>query len=97
MPAHLPGHSRAMTDALPTHSGPHGGPHGVDPHELSDDDVVREVTRLHETRHETFLHGSADALLNHTRRTTELEDEYLRRHPEREIDPGRLRAGARER
>lgn len=52
---------------------------------------------MHETRHETFLHGSGDALVTHTRRTAQLEDEYLRRHPEREIDPGRLRAGARER
>ena len=70
---------------------------GVPAAELSEEDLLRELAHVHETRHETFLHGSADALLNHTRRTTELEDDYLRRHPEREIDPGRLRAGARER
>jgi hypothetical protein len=27
----------------------------------------------------------------------ELEQEYLRRFPDREVDPGRLRSGARER
>ena len=70
---------------------------GVPAAELSEQDLVRELAHLHGTRHDTFLHGSADALAVHTRRTTELEDDYLRRHPEREIDPGRLRSGARER
>ena len=70
---------------------------GVIATELSEEDLLRELGHVHETRHETFLHGSADALLTHTRRTAQLEDEYLRRHPEREIDPDRLRAGARER
>jgi Family of unknown function (DUF6158) len=70
---------------------------GVPAAELSEEDLLRELAHVHATRQETFLHGSADALLNHTRRTAELEDEYLVRHPEREIDPARLRAGARER
>lgn len=70
---------------------------GVPAGELSEEDLLRELAHVHETRHETFLHGSADALLHHTTRTTQLEDDYLRRHPEREIDPERLRAGARER
>lgn len=70
---------------------------GVPAGELSEEDLLRELAHVHATRHETFLHGSADALLHHTGRTTQLEDEYLRRHPEREIDPERLRAGARER
>ena len=34
MPAHLPGHSGPMTDAL--------RPHGIEPRELSDDDLVRD-------------------------------------------------------
>jgi hypothetical protein len=70
---------------------------GVPADELSEEDLLRELAHIHQTRHDTFLHGSADALVTHTRRTTQLEDEYLRRHPEREIDPDRLRAGARER
>jgi uncharacterized protein DUF6158 len=70
---------------------------GVPANELSEEDLLRELAHIHQTRQDTFLHGSADALVTHTRRTTQLEDEYLRRHPEREIDPDRLRAGARER
>jgi hypothetical protein len=58
---------------------------------------VRELKQLHDTRHETFLHGSDDALARHTSRTAELESEYVRRFPRREIDPGRLRQGARAR
>jgi Family of unknown function (DUF6158) len=70
---------------------------GVPAGELSEADLLRELAHIHQTRQETFLHGSADALLTHTTRTTQLEDEYLRRHPERDIDPDRLRSGARER
>jgi Family of unknown function (DUF6158) len=70
---------------------------GVPAAELSEEDLTRELAHVHETRHGTFLHGSPDALMSHTRRTGELEAEYLRRHPEREIDPDRLRSGARER
>lgn len=68
---------------------------GIDPHELSDDDLTRELRHLHQTRTDTFFHGSDDALERHTSRTSELETEYLRRFPEREIDPARLRSGAR--
>jgi hypothetical protein len=68
------------------------GPAGV---ELDDDDLLRELQRLHETRHETFLHGSESALTTHTHRMAELEKEYLRRHPRRDVDPDRLRAGRR--
>jgi hypothetical protein len=63
----------------------------VDPATLSDGDVLRELKRLHDTRHETLRHGSEAALDNHTRRTIELEAEYLRRFPSREVDPQRLR------
>jgi hypothetical protein len=64
---------------------------------LTEDDLLRELDSLHRTRHDTFLHASTEALVTHTERTMELEDEYLRRHPERQIDPHRLRAGARAR
>ncbi|NYH80003.1 hypothetical protein FHR84_003352 [Actinopolyspora biskrensis] len=68
---------------------------GIEAAELSEDALRRELRHLHETRNETFLHGSSDALEEHTRRTFELEREYLRRHPEREVDPRRTREGAR--
>lgn len=93
MGAHLPGHSAAMTDPL----RPHGGPHGVDPRELDDDDLVREVTRLHDTRHEAMRGASESAFEAHTRRMLALEEEYLRRFPEDSApDPLRTRAGARQ-
>ena len=68
---------------------------GVNPEDLSETDLIRELEHLHRTRHETFMHGAPDALREHTSRTAELEQEYLRRHPEREVDPARTRAGAR--
>ncbi|MEW9532722.1 DUF6158 family protein [Microbispora sp. NPDC049125] len=68
---------------------------GVDPQELGDEDLFRELRSLHETRTDTLLHGSDDALERHTSRTEELEGEYLKRYPDRHIDPGRLRDGAR--
>jgi hypothetical protein len=66
---------------------------GLDPVELSDDDLVRELQSLHRTRLDTLRHGSDPALANHLRRTAELETEYLARHPGREVDPARLRDG----
>jgi hypothetical protein len=71
--------------------------HGVPPSQLSEQDLRRELEHMHETRHTTFLHGSHDALDVHTWRTAELEAEYLRRFPAREVDPSRLRDGARQR
>jgi hypothetical protein len=59
--------------------------------ELSDDDLLRELTHLHETRHDTFLHGSEHSLATHTHRQEALEQEYLRRNPAREVDEDRLR------
>jgi hypothetical protein len=70
---------------------------GVDPADLSEDDLFRELRRLHETRTETLFHGSDGALDAHTSRMRELEGEYLRRFPRRHVDPERLRSGARER
>ncbi len=68
---------------------------GIDPTALSEQDLNRELAHLHATRHETFLHGSCDALREHTARTFDLEKEYMRRHPDRDIDPRRTREGAR--
>jgi hypothetical protein len=67
---------------------------GVDPTELSDEDLIREMHSLHRTRLDTLRHAADTALANHLRRTAELETEYLARHPGREIDPSRLRDGA---
>ena len=68
---------------------------GIPGSELPEEDLLRELRHLHQTRHDTFLHGSPDALREHTARTFELEHEYLRRHPDREVDPRRTREGAR--
>ncbi|GAA4595785.1 hypothetical protein GCM10023194_66220 [Planotetraspora phitsanulokensis] len=70
---------------------------GVDPRELADDDLFREIRSLHDTRTDTLLHGSDDALERHTSRTEELEGEYLKRFPDRHVDAARLRSGARAR
>ena len=64
---------------------------GVDPAELSEEDLFRELHTIHATRHETLRHGPDEALANHNRRMAELESEYLRRYPRREIDGARLR------
>ncbi|WP_425570849.1 DUF6158 family protein [Rugosimonospora acidiphila] len=65
--------------------------------DLTDDDLLRELAELHRTRHQTLRHASDQALDRHDERTTELEAEYLRRFPEREVDPERVRSGARQR
>jgi hypothetical protein len=67
---------------------------GVAAADLTDDDLLRELEQLHRTRHETFLHAPAPALRHHSDRTAELELEYLRRNPERDIDQNRLRERA---
>ncbi|MBC3192317.1 hypothetical protein H7X46_14725 [Pseudonocardia sp. C8] len=70
--------------------------HGIPPTELDDDTLRREMAHLHETRHDTVLRGSEDALRAHTRRMLELESEFLRRLPaEAAPDPHRTRAGSR--
>jgi hypothetical protein len=70
---------------------------GVPAGQLSDADLLRELGELHRTRHETLRHGSEHALAWHNQRLTELEAAYLLRFPEREVDPQRLRSGARAR
>ncbi|HVE62229.1 MAG TPA: DUF6158 family protein [Mycobacteriales bacterium] len=65
--------------------------------DLDDADLEREVEHLHETRHETFLNGSADSFQAHTDRMLELESEYAQRFPDRTApDPMRTREGSRE-
>ena len=70
---------------------------GVDPGRLSDEDLMRELGHLYETRMDALRHAADQALDEHTRRMMQLEAEYLLRHPEREVDPERLREGARAR
>lgn len=69
---------------------------GIPPTALTDEALERELKHLHETRNDTFLHGSEDALSFHTIRMTDLEQEYLRRNPDRVIDARRTRHGSRE-
>jgi hypothetical protein len=94
-----------MTDSFPRDQAAHpteavdvsvtvvGDEVGIDPVELTDEDLIRELRSLHRTRLDTLRHGSDPALANHLRRTAELETEYLARHPGREVDPSRLRDG----
>ena len=56
---------------------------GVPAAELSDEDLEQQGRQAHETRHWVFLHGSAEQFRTHTDRMLELEQEYLRRHPQR--------------
>lgn len=71
--------------------------HGVPPAELGNDELRSEMTHLHDTRHDTVLGGSEDALQTHTRRMLELEEEFLRRFPDEAApDPRRTRAGSRD-
>jgi hypothetical protein len=69
---------------------------GVPPPALTDEALERELLHLHETRNDTFLHGSEDSLEIHTARSQALEEEYLRRNPDRVIDARRTRHGSRE-
>jgi hypothetical protein len=69
---------------------------GPAPTELGDHDLLRELKHLHETRHEAFLHGSDAALTHHSERTIALEQEYIRRRPQRAVEDDRLRAARRD-
>jgi hypothetical protein len=77
-----------LPDDPPGHLGEHSSGLGVSPTELSDEDLIRELESLHRTRNDTLRHGPDDALAHHDRRTAELEREYLRRYPDREISRG---------
>ncbi|MFE7134982.1 DUF6158 family protein [Streptomyces sp. NPDC057638] len=70
---------------------------GIEAARLGEQELIRELENIHRSRHDTLLHGSPAALAAHTTRMAELEEEYLRRHPERPVSSGRTRAGARAR
>lgn len=63
------------------------GPLGVAAADLTDDDLKRELANMHRTRTEALRHGTSHALSHHDRRLQELEAEYLRRFPRREVTP----------
>lgn len=69
---------------------------GVPASQLDDDELRRELFHMYETRRETFLDGSRQALAVHTDRMLELEHEFAARFPQ-EIKPSplRTRKGAR--
>jgi Zn-dependent M28 family amino/carboxypeptidase len=72
------------------------GKFGLDPHQLDDETLVRELRFLFGSREESFFHGSRQALLNHPERKLQLEREYANRFPERtRADALRTRKGAR--
>jgi len=56
---------------------------GIPARELSDEELERQGVHAHATRHWAFLHGTAEQFRTHTERMLELEQEYLRRHPQR--------------
>jgi Family of unknown function (DUF6158) len=56
---------------------------GLDPRQLDDAALERELRYLYAAREETFFHGTRQTLLNHTERVLQLEREYARRFPER--------------
>ena len=67
---------------------------GLDPRQLDDAALERELRHLYATREETFFHGTRQALLNHTERVLQLERQYARRFPERtKADALRTRKG----
>lgn len=58
---------------------------------LPDEEVLRDLETLYQRRLSTLRHGADTAIEASTRRIAELEQEYLRRFPDREVDPARLR------
>jgi hypothetical protein len=73
-----------------------GHPNGIEPTALADDDLRRELKHLHDTRHDTLVGGTDDALEHHTKRMLALEAEFVNRFPQESgPDPRRTRAGSR--
>ena len=64
--------------------------HGIQAAELTDEDLYRELASPHRTRLDTLRHAPDPALAMHLTRTAELEAEYLRRRPDREVNLDRL-------
>ena len=56
---------------------------GIPARELSDEELERQGVHAHAMRHWVFLHGTAEQFRTHTERMLELEQEYLKRHPQR--------------
>jgi hypothetical protein len=52
---------------------------GIAASDLADADLERELTHVHEKRHDIFLTGTADSLSNNISRMLELEQAYLER------------------
>jgi hypothetical protein len=77
---------------------------GIPARELTDAELERQGVRAHATRHWVFLHGTAEQFHTHTQRMLELEQEYLRRHPQRTwqgsgggtVDTGEAGTGTRD-
>lgn len=59
---------------------------GVAPRDLSDEDLERELAHVHEMRHDIFLSGTADELINLSIRSRGLECEYLHRFADRVVE-----------
>ena len=59
--------------------------------ELSDEQLFDDLAQLYTTRLQTLRHGADAAWQNSDRRMAELEGEYLRRYPGREVSPRRER------
>jgi hypothetical protein len=68
-----------------------GGIDQVPASDLSVAELLAEMASLHRTRHDTLRYASAGAVRTHLTRTAELEREYLRRFPDREVDQSRTR------
>lgn len=60
---------------------------------LDDQTLFAELGRLYSTRLDTLRYGADAAWQNSDRRMAELEGEYLKRYPEREISSRRQRPG----
>jgi hypothetical protein len=56
---------------------------GIPASDLTDEELERQGVHAHTMRHWVFLHGTAEQFRTHTERMLELEQEYLRRHPQR--------------
>ncbi len=67
---------------------------GVPAGELSEEDLEQQGIQAHATRHWVFLHGTREQFDTHTQRMLELENEYLRRHPQRTWQGSANAAGA---
>jgi hypothetical protein len=71
--------------------GASGSADGIPARDLSLAGLLAEIRALHHTRYDTLRYGSSRELRTHLARTGELEREYLRRFPDREVDPARTR------